>query len=245
MANLSQQTRAELETIILTLRELGNAPGMLGQIYIKSQNRINDPAKLQRLVQMIDETSWTTGDTDVLGDVYEDLLERNAADTKTGAGQYFTPRSLISAMVECLRPEPNKTIADPSCGSGGFFLAAYNYIVQAHGTTLDQEQKILKTQTFYNEIVQYTRRQCLMNLYLHNIGDFAGDVLIQSGDALTVAAPQTYDYVLANPPFGKKSSTTITNDGESVGDLTYNRQDFWTTTSNKQLKTLSSISKQC
>lgn len=235
---LASKRGTELEAhYIALLRELGNAPGMLGQIYIKSQNRINDPAKLQRLVQMIGETSWTTGDADVLGDVYEDLLERNAADTKTGAGQYFTPRSLIRAMVECLRPEPNKTIADPSCGSGGFFLAAYNYIVQAHGTTLDQEQKqFLKTQTFYgNEIVQNTRRQCLMNLYLHNIGDVAGDVLIQSGDALTVAAPKTYDYVLANPPFGKKSSTTITNDGESVGDLTYNRQDFWTTTSNKQL----------
>ena len=184
---------------------------MLGQIYMRS-HRINDPAKLQRLVQMIDETSWTTGDADVLGDVYEDLLERNAADTKTGAGQYFTPRSLITAIVECLRPEPNKTIADPSCGSGGFCLASYNYIVKTHGDMLDKEQKaFLKHQTFYgNEIVPNTRRQCLMNLYLHNIGDLAGEVLISGNDALTVAAPRSYDYVLANPPFGKKSSMTIT-----------------------------------
>lgn len=237
---LASKRGAELEAhYIALLRELGKAPGMLGQIYIKSQNRINDPAKLQRLVQMIDETNWTTGDADVLGDVYEDLLERNAADTKTGAGQYFTPRSLITAMVECLRPEPNKTIADPSCGSGGFFLAAYNYIVKTHGDMLDKEQKaFLKHQTFHgNEIVSNTRRQCLMNLYLHNIGDLAGEVLISGNDALTVAAPRTYDYVLANPPFGKKSSMTITNnDGtQDKEDLTYNRQDFWTTTSNKQL----------
>lgn len=237
---LAGKRGAELEAhYISLLRELGNASGMLGQIYLKSQNRINDPAKLQRLVQMIDETSWTSGEADVLGDVYEDLLERNAADTKTGAGQYFTPRALISAMVECLRPEPSKTIADPSCGSGGFFLAAYNYIVKTHGETLDQEQKqFLKHETFFgNEIVPNTRRQCLMNLYLHNIGDLAGEVLISGNDALTVAAARTYDYVLANPPFGKKSSMTITNaDGsQDKEDLTYNRQDFWTTTSNKQL----------
>ena len=119
---LASKRGAELETHYITLlRELGNASGMLGQIYIKSQNRINDPAKLQRLVQMIDETSWTTGDADVLGDVYEDLLERNASDTKTGAGQYFTPRSLIAAMVDCLRPEPNKTIADPCMWIRWFF----------------------------------------------------------------------------------------------------------------------------
>ena len=237
---LASKRGAELEVhYVSLLRELGNAPGMLGQIYVKSQNRINDPAKLQRLVQMIDETSWITGDADVLGDVYEDLLERNAADTKTGAGQYFTPRSLITAMVECLGPEPNKTIADPSCGSGGFFLAAYNYIVQNHGKELDQEQKqFLKHQTFHgNEIVANTRRQCLMNLYLHNIGDLEGEVLVSGNDALTVAAPKSFDYVLANPPFGKKSSMTITNaDGaDDTENLTYNRQDFWTTTSNKQL----------
>ena len=116
-------------------------------------------------------------------------------------------------MVECLRPEPNKTIADPSCGSGGFFLAAYNYIVKTHGDMLDKEQKaFLKHQTFHgNEIVPNTRRQCLMNLYLHNIGDLAGEVLISGNDALTVAVLRSYDYVLADPPFGKKSSMTITN----------------------------------
>ena len=237
---LESKRGVELEVhYVSLLRELGNSPGMLGQIYVKSQNRINDPAKLRRLIQMIDETHWTIGDTDVLGRVYEDLLERNAADTKTGAGQYFTPRSLIATMVKCLRPEPGKTIADPSCGSGGFFLAAYNHIVSTHSEMLNQEQKrFLKHQTFHgNEIVSNTRRQCLMNLYLHNIGDLAGQVLISSKDALTVAAPQTYDYVLANPPFGKKSSLTITNaDGsQHTENLSYNRQDFWTTTSNKQL----------
>ena len=103
--NLVSKSGAELESFyILLLRSLGDHPGMLGKIYTKSQNRINDPAKLQRLVKMIDETSWTGGDSDTLGDIYEDLLERNAADTKTGAGQYFTPRALISVMVACIQP---------------------------------------------------------------------------------------------------------------------------------------------
>ncbi|MDB2514624.1 type I restriction-modification system subunit M [Alphaproteobacteria bacterium] len=237
---LTSKRGSELANFYKTLlHELGSSAGVLGQIYLDAENRIKDPAKLYSIITMIDETQWTNGYTDVLGGIYEDLLERNAADTKTGAGQYFTPRSLITAMVECLRPEPNKTIADPSCGSGGFFLAAYNYIVKTHGDMLDKEQKaFLKHQTFHgNEIVPNTRRQCLMNLYLHNIGDLAGEVLISGNDALTVAAPRTYDYVLANPPFGKKSSMTITNsDGtQDTEDLTYNRQDFWTTTSNKQL----------
>ena len=219
-----------------TLRELGGRPGLLGQIFTKSQNKIQDPAKLARLVAMVDETSWVTLGSDVKGDIYEGLLERNAEDMKSGAGQYFTPRALIRAMVECVAPEPGKTIADPACGTGGFFLAAYDYLVKAR--TLDKAQKeFLKNQTFRgNEIVANTRRLCLMNMFLHNIGEMVGDSPISPADALVAPASDTYDYVLANPPFGKKSSMTFTNDeGEAEGDLTYNRQDFWATTSNKQL----------
>ena len=229
-------TGAALEAHYLTtLRELGRQPGMLGQIFTKSQNKIQDPAKLARLVGMIDEENWVMLGADVKGDIYEGLLERNAEDTKSGAGQYFTPRALIRAMVDCVAPEPSKTIADPACGTGGFILAAYDYLSRQK---LDRAQKqFLKQSTFFgNEIVANTRRLCLMNMFLHNIGEIDGQSLVSPADALIAPAPDTYDYILANPPFGKKSSMTFTNDeGEAEGDLTYNRQDFWASTSNKQL----------
>jgi type I restriction enzyme M protein len=229
---------AELEVhYINTLRELGKEKGILGQIFTKSQNKIQDPAKLYKLVDLIDKENWVMMGADVKGDIYEGLLEKNAEDTKSGAGQYFTPRALIRAMVECVRPEPMKTIADPACGTGGFFLAAYDFITANHN--LDREQKeFIKFKTFWgNEIVAGTRRLALMNLFLHNIGDINSDNNISPADALIAPSPERYDYVLANPPFGKKSSQTFTNEkGEQEKeDLTYNRQDFWATTSNKQL----------
>jgi len=242
--SLKTKRGAELEVHYVTLlRELGNKQGMLGQIFTKAQNKIQDPAKLYRLIDMVDETQWVTMGADVKGDIYEGLLERNAEDTKSGAGQYFTPRALIRAMVECVRPEPKKTIADPACGTGGFFLAAYDFLVAAH--KMDRSQKdFLKHETFYgNEIVASTRRLALMNMFLHNIGEIDGEGTISSNDALVAPSANTYDYVLANPPFGKKSAMSFTNEeGEQEkDDLTYNRQDFWATTSNKQLNFLQHI----
>lgn len=229
---------AELEAhYISILRELGQQTGMLGQIFTKSQNKIQDPAKLYSLIDTINKASWVMMGADVKGDIYEGLLEKNAEDTKSGAGQYFTPRALIWAMVECIRPEPKKTLADPACGTGGFILAAYDFLVKNH--QLDKEQKeFLKHRTFSgNEIVANTRRLALMNMFLHNIGDIGGDSTISAQDALIGDSGERFDYVLANPPFGKKSSMTFTNqEGEQESeDLTYNRQDFWATTSNKQL----------
>mgnify|MGYP002738540362 FL=1 len=237
---LKSKQGAELEVLyVKVLRELGQQKGMLGQIFTKAQNKIQDPAKLFRLIDMIDSTAWVMMGADVKGDIYEGLLERNAEDTKSGAGQYFTPRSLISAMVECVRPEPNKTIADPASGTGGFFLAAYDFINNPENYRLDRDQKhFLKHKTFYgNEIVANTRRLCLMNMFLHNIGEIDGESLVSPNDALIAPSPISVDYVLANPPFGKKSSMSFTNEeGEQESeDLTYNRQDFWATTSNKQL----------
>ena len=237
---LKSKKGAELETHYLTvLRELGSKKGMLGQIFTKAQNKIQDPAKLYRLIHMVDETEWVVMEADIKGDIYESLLEKNAEDTKSGAGQYFTPRALIKAMVECIRPEPGKTIADPACGTGGFFLAAYDFIINSNKTQIDKSQKaFLKRETFYgNEIVPNTRRLCLMNMFLHNIGEIDGDTPVSPNDALIADSGQRFDYVLANPPFGKKSSMSFTNDeGEQErDDLTYNRQDFWATTSNKQL----------
>lgn len=237
---LKSKRGAKLEVhYVALLRELGRKPDMLGQIFTKAQNKIQDPAKLYRLIDMIDGTDWVMVGADVKGEIYEGLLEKNAEDTKSGAGQYFTPRALIKAMVECVRPEPGKTIADPACGTGGFFLAAYDFITDPERYRLDKAQKaFLKHDTFHgNEIVANTRRLCLMNMFLHNIGEIDGGVTISPNDALVAASGRTYDYVLANPPFGKKSSMSFTNgEGEQEkDDLTYNRQDFWATTSNKQL----------
>ncbi|KON75906.1 DNA methyltransferase [Leptospira kirschneri serovar Pomona] len=241
--SLTDKKGAELELHYnILLRELANSQGILGQIFVKSQNKIQDPAKLGKLVEMIDKENWVLMGTDVKGDIYEGLLEKNAEDTKSGAGQYFTPRALIKAMVECIRPEPEKTIADPACGTGGFFLAAYDFITKQD---LNKEQKkFLKFKTFFgNEIVAGTRRLALMNLFLHNIGDIDSENFISPTDALIADPGVRYDYVLANPPFGKKSSSKITNEqGEQKKeDLTYNRQDFWESTSNKQLNFLQHI----
>lgn len=242
--NLTNKNGAELEAFYTQLlRTLSTEKGMLGQIYVKSQNKIQDPAKLQRVITMIDKENWMMLGADIKGRIYEGLLEKNAEDVKSGAGQYFTPRALIKTMVKCVQPKPMKTIADPACGSGGFFLAAYDWITE--NNKLDKEEKsFLKNQTFHgNEIVANTRRMCLMNLHLHGIGEIDKEPLIDSGDALISEPRQTYHYVLANPPFGKKSSITITNEeGElEQEDLSYNRQDFWETTSNKQLNFLQHI----
>jgi len=244
-ASLRAKTGEPLEAQYLaTLLRLGQEPGMLGAIFFKAQNKIQDPAKLSRLVQLIDAENWISLDADTKGDLYEGLLQKNAEDTKSGAGQYFTPRALIEAMVACVRPEPLKTIADPACGTGGFFLGAYNWLTRP-GATLNKRQKeFLRDKTFHgNEIVPNTRRMCLMNLFLHNIGELDGEPSVERSDALIAEPRQKVNYVLANPPFGKKSSMTITNEeGEEDKDaLTYERQDFWETTSNKQLNFLQHI----
>ncbi|QLC51309.1 SAM-dependent DNA methyltransferase [Methanolobus zinderi] len=238
---LKQKRGAELDTHYRKLlEELGKKSGMLGQIFLKAQNKISDPAMLYKVIDMIDKESWVMMGVDTKGEIYEGLLQKNAEDTKSGAGQYFTPRPLIKVMVECVRPEPMKTIGDPCCGTGGFFLAAYDFLTSPEsGYQLDKEQnRFLKDKTFGgNEIVPGTRRLALMNLFLHNIGEIDGEPLISISDALIADPGDRYDYVLTNPPFGKKSSMTFTNEKGEIEkeDLTYNRQDFWVTTSNKQL----------
>jgi type I restriction enzyme M protein len=244
-ASLTSKVGEPLEAHYLaTLHKLGQEPGILGAIFFKAQNKIQDPAKLSRLVQLIDAEIWISLDADTKGDLYEGLLQKNAEDIKSGAGQYFTPRALIEAMVACVRPEPMKTIADPACGTGGFFLGAYNWLTQQSVTPNERQKKFLRDKTFYgNEIVPNTRRMCLMNLFLHDIGGLNGKPSIALSDALITQPKRKVDYVFANPPFGKKSSMTITNeeDEDNKESLTYQRQDFWETTSNKQLNFLQHI----
>lgn len=202
---LTNKSGSELELHYnIILRELAKEKGILGQIFVKSQNKIQDPAKLYKLIALINAENWILMGVKDKGDIYEGLLEKNAEDTKSGADQYFTPRPLIKAMVECLRPEPLKTIADPACGTGGFFLAAYDWIVD--NRDLDKEAKqFLKYKTFFgNEIVASTRRLALMNLFLHNIGDIDSDNFISPNDSLITDSGTRYDYILANPLLIKK-----------------------------------------
>jgi type I restriction enzyme M protein len=217
---------------------------MLGVIFRKAQNKIQDPAKLRRLiVDLIDKEQWSSLSADVKGDAYEGLLQKNAEDVKGGAGQYFTPRALIAAMVDVIAPQPGQAICDPACGTGGFLLAAHDYLAKHH--TLDRAQKKqLKSGTFFGiELVDSVTRLCAMNLLLHGIGGESEDDLpVVTKDALAGKHGE-YEIVLANPPFGKKSSVTIVNE---VGDtskesLVINRDDFWASTSNKQLNFLQHI----
>jgi type I restriction enzyme M protein len=236
-ASLISKSGVALEThYVDLLKKLGEESGMIGQIFFKAQNKIQDAAKLSKLLNLINAEKWVMLGADVKGDIYEGLLQKNAEDTKSGAGQYFTPRALIQAMVECLRPQPMKTISDPSCGTGGFFLAAYDYIAKQELN--DDEKTFLKFHTFKGtEIVANTTRLCLMNLFLHNIGDLNSEPPVVRADSLSSLPAERFDFVLANPPFGKKSSVKITKDEKEQKNepLIYERQDFWATTSNKQL----------
>jgi len=252
------------------LTTLGRGSGLIPVIFRKAQNRIQDPAKLRRLITLIEGETWIGLDMDVKGEIYEGLLEKNAQDTKSGAGQYFTPRPLIQAIVDVMAPEPGLRICDPAAGTGGFLIAAHDYIAQHHGT-LDREQwQHLNHQALHGwEIVDNTARLCVMNLYLHGIGSTAlttggsttlttsGSTALTTGgstalttsgssrgqspihvdDSLASHPGEYFDMVLTNPPFGKKSSVTfVTDEGELRREAqTIVRDDFWTSTSNKQL----------
>jgi type I restriction enzyme M protein len=236
----------ELETqYIRVLRELGLKPGMLGVVFRKAQNRIQDPAKLRRLIaDLIDREKWMTLDVDVKGAAYEGLLERNAEDLKTGAGQYFTPRALIRGIVDVMQPQPGMTICDPAWGTGGFLLAAYERIVN-NTQFLDPEQREhLRFNALKGwEIVDNTARLCVMNLLLHGIGAEDAPSPIVVDDALKADPGDRFDMVLTNPPFGRKSSMTFVNEqGEAEReDLVVVRDDFWASTSNKQLNFLQHV----
>ena len=223
-----------------TLTALSKMGGVIGTIYAKATNKINEPAKLKRLVSLIDGETWMGLDVDVKGAVYEGLLEKNATETKAGAGQYFTPRPLIRAMVEVMRPTPETTITDPACGTGGFLLAAYDYMRKQTDDKL--KLKALKEDKLSgNDITPLVVSLCTMNLYLHGIG--GNRVLIKECDSLLNAGDKRFDMVLANPPFGKKSGLKIMGeDGEvTVEKEEYSRDDFIATTSNKQINFLQHI----
>ncbi|HEU4771529.1 MAG TPA: N-6 DNA methylase [Candidatus Udaeobacter sp.] len=216
---------------------------MIGVIFPKAQNKIQDPAKLRRLIaDLIEKEEWSSLDTDVKGDAYEGLLQKNAEDVKGGAGQYFTPRPLIRAIVDVTQPRPNETICDPACGTGGFLLIAHDF-VRNHNKLDKKQLTFLNTEQLRGvELVDSVARLCCMNLVLHGIGSDAMHVPVMVKDALAGKHGE-YEMVLTNPPFGRKSSVTIVNEtgDEEKQSLIVHRDDFWASTSNKQLNFLQHV----
>ena len=230
----------ELETTYRSMLEtLARKPGMLGVIFRKAQNKIQDPAKLKRLIaDLIDQENWSATGVDIKGDAYEGLLAKGAEDQKSGAGQYFTPRSVISAMVDCVEPTVDDTVTDPACGTGGFLLAAYEYASQnSEDFTPDQKAHLREGFVQGVELVDGTARLAAMNMLLHGMGRADGPSPIEVKDALTADPGKRWSVVLANPPFGTKSSVKMVGeDGRTKKDtLEIVRDDFWVTTSNKQI----------
>jgi type I restriction enzyme M protein len=227
------------------LRELGTKDGMLGQIFRKAQNKIQDPARLTHLIHtLIDQENWSSLGGDVKGDAYEGLLDRGVADGGAGAGQYFTPRALIQAIVDVMQPAPDDTIVDPACGTGGFLLAAHEYVVDQHHPLDKVQRKHAATKLCTGfELVDDTARLAAMNMLIHGIGSPAGTSPIRTGDSLKADPGDRFSMVLANPPFGRKSSNLVINDeGDTEREkVLVGRSDFWAETSNKQLNFIQHI----
>ena len=208
-----------------TLKELSEQSNLIGTIYTKAQNKIDKPVYLKKVITMINEEQWLVMDGDVKGAIYESILEKNGQDKKSGAGQYFTPRSLISTMVDVTRPQIGETVCDPACGTGGFLLAAYDYM---KGQSSDKEKRdFLREKALHgydNTALVVTLAS--MNLYLHGIGTDRSPILCQ--DSLEKSPSVLVDVILANPPFGTRPS----------GSVEINREDFYVETKNNQLNFL-------
>lgn len=222
------------------LSKLAAGSGMLRLIFSGAENKIRDPAKLSLLVNdLIDKTKWSDLSADVKGDAYEGLLEKNAQDTKSGAGQYFTPRSVIEAVVEVIQPQYGERICDPACGSCGFLLAAIQHLRANQNLSTRQRKQVQLYTVYGNELVPAVARLGAMNLFLHGIGPVADEATppITVGDSLESDPGERYDVVITNPPFGRKSSVTVLSEisADRALDLTIKREDFWASTSNKQL----------
>jgi type I restriction enzyme M protein len=229
------------------LGRLAGGTGIVGVIFHQAENKIQDPAKLELLVlDIIDKEKWSTLDSNVMGEVYEGLLERYAQDAKSGAGQYFTPRSLINAIVQCVRPQPGETIFDPACETGGFLLAAHKFILDTNPDLTKKQAQHLQLRAIRGvESAPTVARLAAMNFLLHGIGPLEneGKSPIVTADSLTADAGGRYDVILTNPPFGKKSGATIFNEaGERKSQsIRIVRDDFLVVTSNKQLNFLQLI----
>jgi type I restriction enzyme M protein len=230
-AALEDQYRTSLE-------KLGVKLGMLGVIFKGARCEIHNPALLKQLiVNLLDKVDWLSLPVDVKGTIYEELLSRSAQESSRGAGQYFTPRPVIQAMCEVMQPTFSDRICDPAAGTGGFLCNAYQYVLDRYEWDLDRDEKRALQQELVEgmELSPKVGRMCAMNVYLHGIG---GDkVVVHTGhDSLAAPWSREYSMVLANPPFGKKRSLLFVNEeGDTEKeDQVIVREDFWTSTSNKQ-----------
>ena len=208
-----------------TLKLLSNQDNLIGTIYTKAQNKIDKPVYLKKIITMIDKEQWLSMETDVKGAIYESILEKNGQDKKSGAGQYFTPRPLIQAMVDCVRPQIGETVCDPACGTGGFLLAAYDYMKsQSQDKT---KRDFLRNSALHgNDITPLVVTLASMNLYLHGVGTDRSPIVCE--DSLEKAPETSVDVILANPPFGTRPA----------GSVDINRPDFYVETNNNQLNFL-------
>ena len=225
------------ETYNHILSTLGKQRGVLGTIFRGAQSRFKDPAKLKQLiVDLIDKQNWSATGTDIKGDAYESLLQKGAEDMKSGAGQYFTPRALIAAMVDVMEVTAKDTVHDPAVGSGGFLLSAFEHAAPT-ATSPKETEHLQSTFASGTELGDGPARLASMNMILHGMVKPGADSPIYVGDSLTVDTGKRYSVVLANPPFGTKASNTyVTEDGKAgKNNLAISRSDFWATTSNKQL----------
>lgn len=226
------------------LKHLSRQDGLLGLIFAEARSKIRDPAKLKVLVtDLIGQNDWTGMSEDVKGDAYEGLLEKNAQDTKSGAGQYFTPRPIVDAIVTCVQPRPGEVICDPACGTAGFLLAAHDYIRRQNQRMTPAQRRHLQFSAIRGvELVREVARLAAMNLLLHGVGDASGDspLPIACEDSLAKTSAKKVDVVLTNPPFGVKGSFVSTDAG-SGHDTNLIRKDFWVKTANKQLNFLQHV----
>ncbi len=231
----------ELETAYNSaLAQLSESDGVIGLIYKSAQNKIKEPANLKKLFVMINSETWLGLKVDVKGAIYEGLLAKNATETKAGAGQYFTPRVPIHSIVSLMDLKPDMEICDPACGTGGFLLRAYE-VMRAQTKDREEIRKLKSERLYGKEITPLVASMCAMNLYLHGIG--GDDGIIEVGDSLSERGNRRFDRVLTNPPFGKKSAAKILAENGKVKTQKeeYNREDFFATTSNKQLNFLQHI----
>ena len=211
-----------------TLKRLSAEENLIGTIFVKAQNKIDKPVYLRKVITLIDEEQWLVMEGDVKGAIYESILEKNGQDKKSGAGQYFTPRSLISAMVDVTRPQIGETVCDPACGTGGFLLAAYDYM--KHQSQDKAKRDFLRDRAllgYDNTALVVTLAS--MNLYLHGIGTDRSPILCQ--DSLEKQPETLVDVILANPPFGTRPA----------GSVDIDRPDFYVETKNNQLNFLQHI----
>lgn len=219
-----------LERYEKSLKKLSEQPGLIGTIFSKAQNKIAQPAHLAKVVAMVDAQDWLSLDIDTKGAIYEGILEKNGQDKKSGAGQYFTPRALIKAMVDVTNPKIMETVCDPACGTGGFLLAAFDHMKRESKDL--RKQEFLKTEALTGyDITPLVVTLASMNLYLHGVGIDASPVMCE--DSLEKEPSRLYDVILANPPFGTRPA--------GLGEISSMRQDFFAKTSNNQLNFLQHI----